>query len=75
MNRVLKMKNWAGEIRGVEVWKKKGRRIEVTLAMIAADRYAGLGLGAVTYLGIWLVQLNYLGRFINRYRNDYNANS
>jgi coproporphyrinogen III oxidase-like Fe-S oxidoreductase len=75
MNRVLKMKNWAGEIRGVEVWKKKGRRIEVTLAMIAADRYAGLGLGAVTYLGIWLVQLNYLGRVINRYRNDYNANS
>jgi coproporphyrinogen III oxidase-like Fe-S oxidoreductase len=75
MNRVLKMKNWAGEIRGVEVWKKKGRRIEVTLAMIAADRYAGLGLGAVTYLGIWLVQLNYLGRFIHRYRNDYNANS
>jgi coproporphyrinogen III oxidase-like Fe-S oxidoreductase len=75
MNRVLKMKNWAGEIRGVEVGKKKGRRNEVSLAMIAADRYAGLGLGSVTYLGIWLVQLNYLDRLINRYRNDYNANS
>jgi coproporphyrinogen III oxidase-like Fe-S oxidoreductase len=75
MNRVLKMKNWACEIGGVEVGKKKGRRNEVSLAMIAADRYAGLGLGAVTYLGIWLVQLNYLGRVINRYRNDYNANS
>ena len=75
MNRVLKMKNWAGEIRRVEVWKKKGRRNEVSLAMFAADSYAGLGLGAVSYLGIWLVQLNYLGRFINRYRNDYNANS
>jgi hypothetical protein len=69
------MKNWAGEIRGVEVGKKKGRRNEVSLAMIAADRYAGLGLGSVTYLGIWLVQLNYLDRLINRYRNDYNANS
>jgi hypothetical protein len=69
MNRVLKMKNWAGEISGLEVGKKKGRRNEVSLAMIAADRYTGLGLG------IWLVQLNYLGRFINRYRNDYNANS
>jgi coproporphyrinogen III oxidase-like Fe-S oxidoreductase len=75
MNRVLKMKNWACEIAGVEVGKKKGRRNEVSLAMIAADRYAGLGLGAVTYLGIWLVQLNYLGRVIIRYRNDYNANS
>jgi coproporphyrinogen III oxidase-like Fe-S oxidoreductase len=75
MNRVLKMKNWACEIGGVEVGKKKGRRNEVSLAMIAADRYAGLGLGAVTYLGIWLVQLNYLGRVINRYRNDCNANS
>lgn len=75
MNRVLKMKNWACEIGGVEVGKKKGRRNEVSQAMIAADSYAGLGLGAVTYLGIWLVQLKYLGRFINRYRNDYNANS
>jgi coproporphyrinogen III oxidase-like Fe-S oxidoreductase len=75
MNRILKMRNWACEIGGVEVGKKKGRRNEVSLAMIAADRYAGLGLGAVTYLGIWLVQLNYLGRFINRYRNDHNANS
>jgi hypothetical protein len=75
MNRVLKMKNWADEIRGVEVGKKKGRRNEVSLAMIAADRYAGLGLGSITYLGIWLVQLNYLDRFIDRYRNDYNANS
>jgi len=75
MNRVMKMKNRACEIGGVEVGTKKGRRNEVSLAMIAADRYAGLGLGAVTYLGIWLVQLKYLGRFINRYRNDYNANS
>lgn len=75
MNRVLKMKYRACEIGGVEVGKKKGRRNEVSLAMIAADRYAGLGLGAVTYLGIRLVQLKYLGRFINRYRNDYNANS
>lgn len=69
------MKNWAGEIRGVEVWKKKGRRNEVSLAMFAADSYADLGLGVVTCLGIWLVQLNYLGGFINRFRNDYNANS
>jgi hypothetical protein len=45
------MKNWACEIGGVEVGKKKGRRNEVSLAMIAADRYASLGLGAVTYLG------------------------
>jgi hypothetical protein len=69
------MINWAGEIRRVEVWKKKGRRNEVSLAMIAADRYAGLGLGVVTYLGIWLGQLIYLGMLIKRYRNDYNANS
>jgi hypothetical protein len=69
------MKNWAGEIRRVEVWKKKGRRNEVSLAMIAADRYAGLGLGVGTYLGIWLGQLIYLVMLINRYRNDYNANS
>ena len=53
MNRILKMKNWAGELRRVEAWKKKGRRNEVSLAMIAADRYAGLGLGVVTCLGIW----------------------
>jgi coproporphyrinogen III oxidase-like Fe-S oxidoreductase len=51
MNRILKMKNWACEIGGVEVGKKKGRRNEVSLAMITTDRYAGLGLGAVTYLG------------------------
>jgi hypothetical protein len=69
------MKKWADEIRGVQVGKKKGRRNEVTLAMIAANHYAGLGLGAVTYLGIWLVHLNYLGRIISRYKNDYNANS
>jgi hypothetical protein len=69
------MENRACEIGGVEVGKKKGRRNEFSLAMIAADRYAGLGLGVVTYLGIWLVQLKYLGRFIKRYRNDYNANS
>jgi uncharacterized protein YecE (DUF72 family) len=45
-DRVLEMKRWADEIRKVERGKEKGRKKEVSLAMIAANNhYAGFGPG------------------------------
>jgi uncharacterized protein YecE (DUF72 family) len=45
-DRVLEMKQWADEIKGVKSRKERGRRKEVNLAMIAANNhYAGFGPG------------------------------
>ena len=47
-DRVLEMSNWAEQIKNVEGGKEKGRRSEVSLAMIAANNhYAGFGPGTV----------------------------
>jgi uncharacterized protein YecE (DUF72 family) len=46
--RVSEMSNWANEIKNVETGKEKGRKNEVSLAMIAANNhYAGFGPGTV----------------------------
>src|SRR5918999_1847979 len=43
-DRVLEMKQWADEIKNIESGKERGRRKEVSLAMIAANNhYAGFG--------------------------------
>ena len=45
-DRVLEMKRWADEIKKVEGGKERGRKKEVSLAMIAANNhYAGFGPG------------------------------
>jgi uncharacterized protein YecE (DUF72 family) len=45
-DRVLEMKQWADEIKGVKSRKERGRRKEVNLAMIAANNhYASFGPG------------------------------
>jgi hypothetical protein len=42
------MSNWANEIKNVEMGKEKGRKNEVSLAMIAANNhFAGFGPGTV----------------------------
>ena len=47
-DRVLEMKQWADELMKVDTGKIRGRRKEVTLAMIAANNhYAGFGPGTV----------------------------
>jgi hypothetical protein len=47
-DRVSEMSNWANEIRNVKMGKEKGRKNEVSLAMIAANNhYAGFGPGTV----------------------------
>jgi uncharacterized protein YecE (DUF72 family) len=47
-DRVSEMSNWANEIKNVEMGKEKGRKNEVSLAMIAANNhYAGFGPGTV----------------------------
>jgi uncharacterized protein YecE (DUF72 family) len=45
-DRVLEMKRWADEVKRVEGGRERGRRKEVSLAMIAANNhYAGFGPG------------------------------
>jgi uncharacterized protein YecE (DUF72 family) len=45
-DRVLEMKRWADEVKRVESGRERGRRKEVSLAMIAANNhYAGFGPG------------------------------
>jgi hypothetical protein len=47
-DRILEMKQWADELKKVEIGKIKGRGKEVALAMIAANNhYAGFGPGTV----------------------------
>ncbi|HEU4446639.1 MAG TPA: hypothetical protein VFR94_18345 [Nitrososphaeraceae archaeon] len=69
-------RQWADEIKNVESGNERGKRKDVSLAMIAANNhYAVLDLGLQTYLEKWLGCQNYLGRIGTNYRNDLNYES